>query len=65
MLRTRRGTPKPFQCLECGKRMTTKQAEHAVYGDGCPNCGGADIEEANDIVHAPFLHQHNTEEWRG
>ncbi len=39
---------KPFQCMECGKKLTLKQAEHAVYGDGCPCCGGPDIDEATD-----------------
>ena len=46
---------KPFQCLECGKKLTLKQAEHAVYGDGCPCCGGADIDEAPGEVHPDSL----------
>lgn len=37
---------KPFQCMECGKKLTLKQAERAAYGaDGCPRCGGSDIDE--------------------
>lgn len=40
-------TPKDFQCLECGRRMTAKQAEKATTGtEGCPGCGGADIDLA-------------------
>lgn len=31
--------PKDWQCQECGKRMTLRQAEQ-----GCPKCGGMDIE---------------------
>ena len=38
--------PRPFQCVECGKRMTLRQAERATYGNGCPKCGGADIDVA-------------------
>lgn len=41
-------TTKPFQCLECGRRLTLRQAERAAYGpDGCPGCGGVDIDEAS------------------
>lgn len=39
--------PRPFECMECGKKMTLGQAERAVYGDGCPRCGGADVDEAS------------------
>jgi ssDNA-binding Zn-finger/Zn-ribbon topoisomerase 1 len=39
--------PKDWQCQECGKRMTLKQARKASFGtDGCPKCGGADIDLA-------------------
>ena len=34
---------KDWACQECDKLMSLKQAERAVYGDGCPKCGGADI----------------------
>lgn len=38
---------KNWQCQECGKRMTLKAAERVMYGaDGCPKCGGADIDLA-------------------
>lgn len=37
--------PKDWQCQECGKLLTLKQAEKAAFGsDGCPNCGGSDID---------------------
>lgn len=39
----RRKIVKDWQCNECLLPMTFKQAERAVYGDGCPKCGGADI----------------------
>jgi uncharacterized protein YlaI len=40
--------PRDWQCQECGKRMTAKAAERAMYGgtDGCPKCGGMDIDLA-------------------
>ena len=42
-------TPKirPLQCMECGKKLTLRQAEHAMHGDGCPRCGGSDIDTAD------------------
>jgi hypothetical protein len=37
--------PRDWQCQECGRRMTLKQAERAMSGiNGCPNCGGVDID---------------------
>ncbi len=42
------GSRRPFQCNECGKKLTLKQAERAVYRDGCPKCGGADIDENSE-----------------
>ncbi len=35
-----------WQCQECGKRMTLKQAERAT-SEGCPKCGGTDIDLAD------------------
>ena len=37
-----------FACNECGHKFRTiKAAEKAAFGpDGCPKCGGADIERA-------------------
>jgi len=33
-----------YICLECGKKFkTTRSAEKAVE-DGCPGCGGSDID---------------------
>ena len=38
---------KDWECMECGKRMTLKQAERATSGtEGCPGCGGVDIDMA-------------------
>lgn len=42
----RRRAPKDWQCNECSRLMTLASAERAVYGHGCPGCGGADIEPA-------------------
>jgi Zn finger protein HypA/HybF involved in hydrogenase expression len=37
-------TKHEFICNECGKGHTLKSAERAVYGMGCSNCGGGDID---------------------
>jgi len=40
---------KDWKCQECGKRMSLKAAEKAMSGsDGCPKCGGSDIDLAED-----------------
>jgi len=37
--------PKDWKCQECGRRMTARAAERAAFGeDGCPGCGGSDID---------------------
>ena len=34
-----------FKCLECGYRFpSTRSAERAAFGDGCPGCGGFAID---------------------
>ncbi len=35
----------PYACLECGKRMSVRQAERAS-DEGCVQCGGVDIDLA-------------------
>lgn len=43
---------KDWQCQECGRRMTARQAEKAMFGiDGCPGCGGADIDLYVGVSH--------------
>jgi predicted nucleic acid-binding Zn ribbon protein len=38
---------KDYACQECGHRMTLAQAERAARNvQGCPKCGGADIDLA-------------------
>lgn len=45
--KTKHRLPKDWQCQECGKLLTVKQAEIAVSGiHGCPKCGGTDIDLA-------------------
>ncbi|MEE8241512.1 MAG: hypothetical protein V3R16_09615 [Nitrospirales bacterium] len=45
--RARLDAAKPFECMECGVRLTAMAAEYAAFGDfGCPSCGGSDIDEA-------------------
>jgi predicted nucleic acid-binding Zn-ribbon protein len=38
-----------FACMECGHKFRTiKSAERAAFGpNGCPKCGGADIDIAS------------------
>ena len=36
--------PRDWKCQECGHRMTLRQAERCAFGDGCPECGGSDID---------------------
>ena len=44
-----------FWCQECGKAFTSvKAAERAAFGDeGCPKCGGSDIDCAPPKPAAP------------
>jgi len=42
-----------FACQECGYAFrTVAAAERASFGDGCPRCGGADIDLAATAVDA-------------
>ena len=42
--RKRQRRNQDWKCQECGKLMTAKQAEKAVFGAGCTRCGGTDID---------------------
>ena len=33
-----------FKCLECGRKFRTTKAAERAANDGCPNCGGVDID---------------------
>lgn len=33
-----------FECLECGKKFYSVSAAEKASNDGCPKCGGSDIE---------------------
>lgn len=47
----RAAAPKDWQCNECGRRMTALAAERAFSNtQGCPKCGGADIELAEPVA---------------
>ncbi len=41
-----------FNCLECGYRFPSTAAAELAVGsvDGCPECGGTDIDEADALV---------------
>jgi Zn finger protein HypA/HybF involved in hydrogenase expression len=36
-----------FECMECHRKMTVEEAELALE-EGCPGCGGCDIDIALD-----------------
>lgn len=33
-----------FRCQECGKKFKTVRAAEKAANDGCPKCGGVDID---------------------
>ncbi len=33
-----------FECLECGKKFYSTKAAEKAANDGCPKCGGVDID---------------------
>lgn len=33
-----------WKCLECGKKFRTTNAAHKASLNGCPKCGGVDID---------------------
>ncbi|HEY7154847.1 MAG TPA: hypothetical protein VH575_12870 [Gemmataceae bacterium] len=33
-----------FACLECGKKFRTARAAERAANEGCPECGGVDID---------------------
>ena len=35
-----------FECLECGKKFKTVAAAEKASLNGCPKCGGSDIDIA-------------------
>lgn len=39
-----------FACTECGRKFKTVRAAERASHDGCPGCGGVDIDIAPDGV---------------
>lgn len=39
-----------FACLECGRKFKTDGAARRALDNGCPNCGGCDIDLARTTV---------------
>lgn len=37
-----------FQCMECGRKFRTTKAAERASSEGCPGCGGVDIDLADD-----------------
>lgn len=33
-----------FACMECGRRFRTARAAERAANEGCPNCGGTDVD---------------------
>jgi hypothetical protein len=39
-----------FKCQECGKKFKTARAAERASYDGCPKCGGCDIDIDTDTA---------------
>lgn len=44
VLRASDGRSAQFGCLECGKKFRTAGAAERAANNGCPKCGGVDID---------------------
>jgi predicted nucleic acid-binding Zn-ribbon protein len=33
-----------YACIECGRKFKSEKAAEKAADDGCPNCGGVDID---------------------
>jgi len=53
-------TPKDWKCQECGKRMTLRAAEKASR-EGCPKCGGVDVDLDEKVARAVIAAVSNPE----
>lgn len=36
-----------YQCMECGRRFKSHRSAERAVNDGCPRCGGTDIDLAS------------------
>lgn len=43
---TKRTVKALFVCLECGRKFSTAKAAERAVDEGCPKCGGVDIDLA-------------------
>ena len=41
-----------FKCMECGRKFFTTRAAEKAFGEGCPKCGGVDVDE--DVERSTF-----------
>ena len=39
-----------FKCQECGRKFKTVRAAERAANEGCPRCGGVDIDLAPVVV---------------
>jgi predicted nucleic acid-binding Zn-ribbon protein len=39
-----------WKCLECGRKFRTVNAAEKAASDGCPNCGGVDVDLVVDVA---------------
>jgi hypothetical protein len=42
-----------FKCLECGRKFKTARAAERAASNGCPGCGGVDIDLAGHMDDTP------------
>lgn len=45
-----------FCCLECGRKFKTVKAAEKAANNGCPGCGGVDIDIDIDLQPMTGLH---------
>ena len=38
-----------FECMECGRKFRSIKSAEKASMDGCPKCGGVDIDLAPDV----------------
>jgi predicted nucleic acid-binding Zn-ribbon protein len=45
-----------FKCMECGRKFRSVRAAERAASDGCPGCGGVDIDlDTDDKPRRPFV----------
>lgn len=43
-----------FGCMECGRRFRTVKSAERAQSEGCPGCGGSDIDLVSQSHYEPL-----------